>query len=799
MTLKFVIRNLLKRPFLNLIKVIGLSLALSGILLIALFLKNELTFDSHHTKSDRIYRFTYTHPEHFNGNHFARIYDAGYIPQMAEYFPEIENYVRLVPIRGGVLKHKENYVYINQAFECDSSFFNVFDSVLIAGNPENMLSSPGSMVVTESFAKKAFGKLDPLGQTLTRPTGQYYGKNVDYTVKGIMRDFPQNSHFHPEFITSPTDKSYFESWAWTYLLLSDNADPGKILSGYKDFYAMHIAKDTADIKTQVHLQKLTDIHLYSDKLREIEPNSNMSVIYTLAIAALILFLIALTNYANLNISMANFSEKYLFISKMIGSTRWMNLKYFLLEALIIILVVIVSSAIITSTVNLVIQKHFGLNLLKGNTTFVLLVTISFSLLAILSGILPILKNVLNNIIYSEYKNNNKLKRKGISKSLIIIQYAISIMLIVALFVIQRQTAYALNNSMGSNAGNLICFENLHSNVQQKFELFKEELLKYNSIKFVSAMFEPPGGEANDMFQFEMEGYIPDRTTKEFDRIGIFPCDYSFASIFNLLFLSGSNFSEKYEDNDGSAEYIINESAMKRLHYVRPDEILGKELGIVSNQKEVKIPSGKIIGIVKDFHFSSIKKEVGPLVLFKRKDIWLSNFVVSFQPGMQKRALSDIESVWTKMFHEYPLQIQYVNSMYENVYRKELLQSKLLSIFTFIALFICSMGLLGMSLLATQRRTKEIGIRKVNGAKIAELLIMLNWDLIKWILISILIAIPIAFYAMNKWLENFAYRTTLSWWIFVLAGFAAILISVITVSFNSWKAATRNPVEALRYE
>ena len=353
--------------------------------------------------------------------------------------------------------------------------------------------------------------------------------------------------------------------------------------------------------------------------------------------------------------------------------------------------------------------------------------------------------------------------------------------------------------MGIETNNLICFEDVHSNVQNKFGVFKEELQKYNSIESVSAMFAPPGGEANDMFQFTMEGLVKNETNKADNMIGIFPCDYSFARIFNLNFLSGNDFSEKNEDNEGSGEYIINESAMRRLHYTNPHEIIGKEFELMPNIGDIKIPSGKIIGVVRDFHLSSIKKEIEPLVLFKRKDLWLINFVVSFRPGMQKEALTDIKSVWTKMFPEYPFQYEYVSSMYKNVYKTELLQAKLLSIFTFIALFICSMGLLGLSLLTTQRRTKEIGLRKINGATISEMMIMLNWDFIKWIMISFVIAIPFSFLAMHKWLETFAYKTSLSWWIFALAGLSAMFIAVLTVSVQSWKASSRNPVDALRYE
>lgn len=798
MILKFSIRNVIKRPFLNLIKIIGLSLALSGILIIVLFLKNELTFDSFHKKSDRIYRFTITSPSFFEGKHFARVYKPDYISKMAAYFPEIENYVRLAPINGGVMKHNEEFIEIKQAFVCDSTFFEVFDSELLVGNPDNILNNPGSMVISENFAKKTFGKANPVGQILTLPSGQYYGENIDFTVKGVMKDFPQNSHFHPEFITTSSDKTILDGWAWTYLLLSENANPDRLLSGFKDFYSSQ--KKTEEIKTEAHLQKISDIHLHSNKLREIESNRDMSVIYTLSVAALMLLLIALANYTNLNIGMAGFTDKYLFVSKVSGSSSWMTLKYFLSEGIIIAITSIVISGFIALSALIAIKKNYALNLFADNTPLIFLVGVLFSLLVILSGILPLLKQVKGNIKPSlDYKNKNNLNRKGLSKSIIVLQYTISIALIVAVLVIQRQTNYALKSSMGVEDNNLICFENVHSNVQLKFEVFKEELLKYNSVESVSAMFAPPGGEANDMFQFTMEGYISNETKKADNMIGVFPCDYSLPGIFNLKFLSGNNFSEKNQDNEGSGEYIINRAAMRRLNYTNPNEIIGKGFDLIFNAEGIKIPSGKIIGVVEDFHLSSIKKEIEPLVLFKRKDLWLINFVISFQPGMQTKALTDIKSVWTKMFPEYPFQYEYISSMYENVYKTERLQAKLLSIFTFMALFICSMGLLGLSLLTTQRRSKEIGIRKINGARISEIMIMLNWDLIKWIIISFVIAIPFAFFVMNKWLENFAYKTPLSWWIFGLAGLSALLIAVITVSVQSWKASSRNPVEALRYE
>jgi len=784
MTLRFVLRNLLKRPFLNFIKVIGLSLALSCILLIVSFLRYELRFDTFHEKSGRIYRFTTTSPTFFSGKHFARIVNSAFIPAMSEYFPEIEKYVRLVPLRGGVMKHEEDFFILNQAFECDSTFFEIFDAELLVGNSENILDGPGSLVLSESMAKRVFGNLNPIGQKLTLPAGQYYGEDTDYVVKGIMKDFPRNSHFHPDFITSPVSKTSINGWAFTYLLLYENADPGHISSGFKDFFVSFTGTPAEDLTTIAHLQNISDIHLHSGKTREIEANSNMSVIYSFSIAALILFFIALTNYANLNMGMAGFSDKYIFVSKVFGSSHRTNLRYFLTEGVVIAIGSIVIGGIMASLVINFLQQQLALDLIKDNVSILLAVGLLFSLMGNLAGIFPLLR---------------RYKRKKISKGLIVLQYTISIALIVAVFVIHRQTSYALNSSMGVEDEDLICMENVHTDVQGKFVEFKEELLKYNSIASVSAMFEPPGGDANDMFQFEMEGYVTDDEDATNDMIGVFPCDYSFASIFNLIFLAGSNFSDRSTDNEGSGEYIINESAMRRLNFTYPGEIIGKEFDLIFDFEGISIPRGTIIGVVEDFHHSSLKKEIEALVMFKRKELWISNFVISFQTGMQKQALADLEGVWTKMFPAYPLEYDYVSSMYRNVYSTELLQARLLFIFTFIALFICSMGLLGMSLLTTQRRIKEIGIRKVNGAGISQIMTMLNWAFLKWIVLSFILATPLAYLAMNKWLENFAYKSPLSWWIFALAGLIAMLLALMTVSVQSWRASSRNPVEALRYE
>lgn len=802
MNFKVVLRNLLKRPFLNMVKIIGLSLALTGIIFISLFLKNELTYDGYHTNSNRIYRYTLTDPDFIFGKHFARQVSIKPVEDFPEAVPGVENFVRMRPARGGLVRYKQMHYSINQGFEVDSTFFKVFEANLLVGDKETALENPASLVVTKSYAQKVFGDKNPIGETIEIPEGQYYGQVQGYTVKGVMEDFPANSHFHPDFIATPIQDKFESGWAWCYLVLSENAQSSEVETSLENYLAERFEQSKEEFNTTVYLQKITDIHLKSHKLREIESNGNMRNVYVLTIAALMLLIISISNYANLNIGMSGFSSKYLYVNKILGSSKKSAILYFLYEGLVVLCATLFLTLLIALPVNSLIVKFYSLNLLLGNTGVIFLIVLGFSALSIFVGILPTFKSIFNSLSLSQSKNTSTNSGGNeIKYGLIVFQYAFSIALIISVLVITRQTNYALNNGLGVEQNNILIFENVHASLQQKFGVFKQELQKFNSIETVSAMLEPPGGEANDQFPFEMEGYESNEDENQGDRIGVFPCDHDFAELFGLELISGENFSDWNKDNEGSGEYIINEAALKRLNYSDASEIVGKQfkLDFVVPESDIVMPKGRIIGVVKDFHLSSMKKEVEPLVLFKRENMWLINFAVAFKSGMQQQALADMERVWNNMFPEYPFQYEHVGSLYKKVYKSELLQARLLSVFTIIALFICAIGLFALALIITRKRVKEIGIRKVNGARVTEILSMLNKDFLKWVLISFVIACPAAWFAMHKWLENFAYKTTLSWWIFAIAGVLALGIAILTVSFQSWKAATRNPVEALRYE
>jgi len=793
---KFLYRNLFRHSFLNFIRILGLSLALSSSLLIMLYIKYELSYDRYHSNADRIYRFTLSNPSFLGGKHFARIYNSLIVPEMAAYFPEIETFVRMTQVVGGGMKLENRFVSVHEGFLVDSTFLDVFDVQLLSGNPAGLLSAPGSMIISEHYAKTLFGDASPLGRVLTIPSGQFYGEDMDFVINGVMKDFPANSHFHPDFISSPRHWSDLNGWSFSYLLLKETADPTRISGEYSDFYLQHLNPEATECTDKAHLQALKDIHLHSHKTREIEANSSVVILYSFAMAMLLLIVIALFNFINLSIGMAGFGDRYLYVNRIFGAGRGMHYRYLLTEGSVLLLAASLLSLFFLVPGFNFIESRFNLDLLKGNLPVILIATAFFALLVLFTGNILMIRQLVD---FSNSTRGGGAAKRQISKGLILVQNTFSIALIVAVIVIHRQAAYAIQSGIGSGDRGLVCLADVHMDIQAKFVLFKDELKNYPSIRSVTAMMEQPGGEANDMFSFTLEDYIPDESNKMDHYIGIFPCDYSFASTFDLTFLAGQDFSEKYEDNEGSGEYIINRSALNRLGYSDPAAIIGKRFALFFEWGDIPIPPGSIRGVVEDFHLSSLKRAVDPLVFFKRKDIWLLNFIVAFQSGMETQGMKDLEASWEKLFPEYPFEPEFVDMIYTDLYSGEVLQANLLTLFTVIALFISSIGLLGLSLLMTQKRIKEIGVRRVNGAVPLDILILLNRDFLKWILISVALSIPLAWLAMQRWLAVYSYRTPLRWWIFVLAGVLAIFLALLTVSLQAWKTARSNPVEALRHE
>ncbi|KPM30836.1 Putative ABC transporter, permease protein [Croceitalea dokdonensis DOKDO 023] len=795
MLIKYAYRNLKKRPILNGIKIVGLALGLCGILFIALFIKNELGYDQHHTRADQIFRLTVTTPNVFEDNHFARFYASEELPFLTDPLPEVKGFLRLAPVRGNLVQYQEQFYGISQGFVVDETFFDLFDIKLLKGNTNTVFQNPESVVVSKTLANKVFKNENPIGQIISLPKGHFNENRTDFEVTGIMENPVQQSHIHPDILFMP-GKDKIRGWAYQYLLLDENANTAALAAKFSAALSELFTLDGAEEKVNVtaHLMNIKDIHLKSDLFREIEPNGSMSNIWVLVLAGVILILIAISNFASLNLGMAGYLSTFLALNQILGAERRIMVKYFSIESGIIILLAIGLVVLGMFQFNALILENYQLNLLQGNGWFAVLTIFATALLMLMAGLQPIIKNRFEHLSLNQtLQKAGKVKGHNI---LLVTQFTLATVLLIGVVVISKQTSFALDKGLGAQE-NIICLPSVHSEVQKDFTLFKNKLLKQADITSVSAMMDRPGSETHDMFAYNIEG-VPEPEPGS-NLIGVFAADYSFADVFGLQFLSGKNFSEEATDEDGNGEYLINESALKHLGFQDADAIVDKGFGIISPVPEVTLPKGKIIGVVKDFHLSGLQNKVEPLVLFKRADSWLNSVVISYNATSKKEVTQKIETIWDSMFPAYPLDYVAVDAIYQNVYKTEILQKRLILLFALISIFVCTMGVLGLALMVAQSRYKEIGIRKVNGASKSEILALLNRDFVKWLLVSFILAMPLSYFAVTSWLQGFAYKISLNPWLFLFSGGAVVLITLLTVSWQSYKAANQNPVKSLRVQ
>ncbi len=795
MLVKYALRNIKKRPVLNGIKIIGLALGLCGILFIALFIKNELEYDQQHQKAERLFRLTVTSPDFLENNHFASFYASEILPDITESIPEIESFVRLQPIRGKLIRNQEQYYGIDQGYAIDASFFDLFDVKLNEGSISQAIKNPGSVIISSSLAEKIFRSTDPLGQVISLPEGHFNMNKADFEVTGVMQNVQQQSHFHPDILFLPGN-DVIKGWAYQYLLLAENTDLGDIQNKLSSAISNLFTPDgaTEEVEVAAHLMNITDIHLKSDLFREIEPNSSLTNIWLLILAGVVLLFISLSNFASLNLGMAGYLSTFLALNQILGSSRRIMGRYFAMESVIIILLATGLVLLGMFQFNTMIFENYQLNLLKDNGLFVLVTVLICSLLMLIAGLQPVIKNRFEHLTLNQtLQRTGKVRGHG---ALLVTQFTLAMVLLIGVVAISKQTNYGLEKAMGSKES-ILCLPLVHSEVQKDFGLFKAELLKESSITSVSAMMDTPGSETHDMFPYKLEGNPEPKNGS--NSIGVFAADYSFTDVFGIRFLGGKNFAENNADDNGNGEYLINESALKHLGYQDAHAIIDKEFAIISPVPNVELPEGKIIGVVKDFHLSGLQSKVEPLVLFKRKNSWLNSIVVSYSSESPKDAVQSIENVWTNLFPEYPLDYVEVSTIYKDVYKTELLQKRLILLFAIISIFVCTMGVLGLSLMVAQSRNKEIGIRKVNGASKTEILRLFNSDFLKWLFLAFMLAMPLAYYGVTFWLKGFAYKISLNPWMFLLSGGAVMLITLLTVSWQSYKAAVTNPVDSLRNE
>ena len=807
--LKIAFRNILRQRVYSLINIIGLAVGIACCILILLFVRYELSYDQFNKKADRIYRVT---REWFNEDggsslHLARV--APPIgPLLKNDFPQIiQEETRLLQDGGVVLKVGEKSFIENRFFWAEQSTFTIFSIHFIEGNKNTALKEPKSIVITQSMAKKYFGNEDALGKSIK------YGNLGELKVTGIIKDIPENSHLKYDFLASFITlynpaiigrKTLEENWGsnnyLTYILLKKNIPieqlRNKIPSFIDKYMSQVIIREHGKLParalhnyTILHLQKLTDIHLHSHLTTEVEENGDIKNVYIFSAIAFFVLLIACINFMNLATARSIKRAREIGIRKVLGAYRQQLMKQFIGESLLTVFVSLFFSVLLVEFVlkpfsnfsNRILHFNFFSDpfLLAG--ILILAVVVGF-----ISGSYPAL--MLSSFQpVTVLKGTKFLSRKSLFRTiLVVLQFTISITLIIAMGIVFQQMNYVKNKNLGYNKDHLIILPSSEK-IKNNLESFKSQLLQNPDIKMVtSSKLVPSNMLLNSWGADIFDGNKP--VTVKF-RLAVQEVDYDFFRTYQIKFTSGRDFSKDYATDD-SAAFILNESAVHQFGW-DAHQAIGKRMKYGDR-------NGRIIGVVHDFNFESLHNEIVPIIFLITKTG--NNQVTVRISGKNIPANLDfLKKKWAEYRPDYPFDYTFLDNQLAGLYGKDQKIGDVFGIFALLAIIIACLGLFGLASYTAEVRTKEIGIRKVLGAKVSGIITLLLKEFLVLILFANIIAWPLSYYFMNKWLNEFAYKTEINLWLFAAAGIIAIIITILTISYQSIKAATANPVKSLRYE
>ena len=803
--LKIAYRNIIKYKFISFINIFGLTVGLACCLLILTYISHELSYDKQHPDSGRVYRVTRTflNPETKAVSLTLSTIAPPFAPLLKNDFGEIEDITRTVPNGTTPVKYEEKMFNEQNVIFADDHFFNFFEAAVVKGDTKKALSDPFSVMMTEEIAKKYFGNEDPMNKVIRINMGNYF----DFKVTGVYKAFPSNVHFHPEIMVSFNTlndsliygaQNLRTNWGnnsfFTYIRLPENYDPKKLETRFPAFLDKHMEgspKYKPSEGTSLGLQKLTDIHLRSHTDYEAEENGDIKRVYIFSAIALFILLIACINYMNLSTSRSTLRAREIGIRKVAGAERREIVFQFLSESILVSYISLIFAVGLTWLALPWLNKVSGLQLtpdilLKWQIIIPLLL-IPF-IVGIISGIYPA-------VFMSSFQPVKVLKgflktTGGISfrKALVTFQFAISIILIIATGVVFWQMRYMQNKILGFDKEHIVTLP-YTTLLNDKYDAFRNELLSNANIKNVGRSSRIPTGRLLDAMGARMES--ADTLAPVNADIKFVSADQDFIPTYGVKVVAGRGFSRDYS-LDTSA-FLINEAAAKILGFKNYEDAIGKNFGYGNRR-------GKLIGVFNDFHFESLHQKITPLVIFvPRSANAYGTISIKLAGANLPGALDRIQTSWKNFLPESPYQYTFLDENFARLYEAEQRQKTLLIIFASLAIFIACLGLFGLSAFAILQRIKEIGIRRVLGADVSTIVTLLSKDFLKLVVFAAIPAFVIAWYFMNKWLEDFAYRISMPWWIFVTAGILAAVIALVTISFQAIKAAIANPVKSLRTE
>lgn len=807
-------RSIFRNKLTAFINIAGLALAMMCCILIYLFVSDELSYDRYNTKADRIYRVTrnFLSRDGVPNLHLANV--APPIgPLIKNDFGEVEVMARTINF-GLVIGREENGELVKnfteqQLFLAEPDIFKIFDIDVTTGDKTTALSRPFTIMLSEKSVKKFFDNENPIGKRL-RANNQF-----DLEVTGVYKDFPSQSHWHPEYLVSfstlENDKIYGRkeletNWGnnafGTYLLLEEGADPKKMETGFPDFLERHYANFAiangapADFKasraTTLFLQKLTDIHLLSHLDDELEVNGNINNVRMMAVIGLFIILIACFNFINLSTARATKRAKEVGLRKVVGAFKNQLITQYLSESVLISVLSLVLGCglafVALSWLNQFTGKFLTINPINNWMLFTGLIGFAI-LVGILAGLYPA-------FVISSFKpalvlkgQQGSVKGKGIvRKTLVISQFSISIVLLIATAITFQQLGYLNSRDLGYTKDQVVVLS-LYDEVGDTFDAFYNELTKSSAIENAARSSRIPTGRLLDS-QGPPLVTIGDSLVNSTITTKMVMTDPEFFKTYGIEMAAGRDFSKSIPTDDSLA-FIINETAANMYGWKNIGDGLDKDFSYGGTK-------GKLIGVVKDFHFESLHQPIIPLVFFQRKQSY-NDLSVKIAGNQVTQGIEHIEKVWKEFLPKRPFSYQFVSDDYRRLYEEEQKQSQLFTMFSGLAIFIACLGLFGLATFNTLQRVKEIGIRKVLGASVPSILGLLSKEIVILILVANLIAWPLAWYFMDQWLDSFAYHIDMNLGIYMLSAAAAVVLALVTVSSQTIKAALTNPSSTLRYE
>ncbi|TFG77169.1 MAG: FtsX-like permease family protein [Flavobacteriales bacterium] len=808
--IKIAWRSLKKQPFLTFLNTFGLAIGMAGGLLIALYIYDELSYDKMFADADRIHRINADIK--FGGD--AREFAVTPPPMAAALksdFSEVELVTRF-RTRGSALVRKsdsEDNVKEEHTTYVDHTFFDMFGIKMLAGNPENALKEPNTLVMTKTAAEKHFGIGNAVGQSLL------LNNEETYTVAGVIDDFPKNS-FLREYSIFEAMEGYEDSKAvdWgsnnyqTFIKLIPSANVADIQQPLQEFLGKYVIPGVQQFMPGITEEQfkaagnyliystipLTDIHLNSERVAEISANNDIQSIYILSFIAIFLIVLASVNFMNLSTAHSLKRSKEVGVRKTLGSNRMDLVGQFLIESGLIsflsLVLALILALIALPFFNALADKDISMPF--TSPIFWLVLFGSVLLLGLFSGSYPaFFMSRFMPVTVLRGGGQNSIAGGNVRNSLVIFQFAISVFLIVSTLVVYQQLKYIQEKDLGFSKDQVLIINDVYA-AGSKTTSFKEQVRQLSFVKnaTLSSFFPTPSSRSDSTFSPE-EG-----ATNQENAVSMqtWSADYDYASTMDFQFVAGRDFDKNFGSD--STAIIVNETAV-RVMKSTPEEAIGKRYTHDLGSENPRYYN--IIGVVKDFHIASLREDIDALNLYLGDDADAYAMAVKIEPGDFENAIDQIEGIWNTIVPGQPFDYYFMEDAFNDTYQSERRLGNIFFIFTILSLIIACLGLFGLAAFNAEKRVKEIGVRKVLGATVNQISTKLTLDFLKLVGVAILISLPIGWYAMNKWLEDFSYRIEISWWVFALAALLAITIAILTVSYQSIKAAIMNPVKSLRTE